>query len=116
MQVPDPNSLTLEAWYGGTMAALNNTTLDVGIMLDDDWHTWGMLFFNSPTTSILGPPNPYDYTDWVPWAERLADCLNNVAGGATTNEPETQSWLITQTGIDILTQLGQNILTQTLGH
>lgn len=96
------------------MAALNNTTLDVGIMDGENWQQWGMLFFNSPTTSILGPPNPADYTDWVPWAERLADCLNNVATllGEPGGEPIAQQWLIAQTGQDILTQLGQNILCQ----
>jgi hypothetical protein len=82
MQIPDPNGMDLDQWVYGTLSVLTNYP-NPRTMVNDDWRQWGMMFFDTPSLSTLGPPNPYDYAEWRPWAERLAESLGNAPGSPT---------------------------------
>lgn len=108
--------MTLQEWCDGTTYALGNYT-SVTALQGDDWQDWGMFFFNNPQLVTLGPPNPFEFTDWVDWAERLADAINNAAGlqqsGNSPTPPlPTGSFIITQLGSFIQAQSGAFIVTQ----
>lgn len=78
--------MDLRDWADATTYALGQYTSTIAMDADGDWKAWGMFFFNNPQLVILGPPNPYEFHHWEPWAERLADAINN-AGGNTSGPP-----------------------------
>ncbi|MEN9885637.1 MAG: hypothetical protein RL758_215 [Pseudomonadota bacterium] len=41
----------------------------------DRWQDWGVQFLNN-TTIGRNLPNPYGFTDWKEWAERLVGALS----------------------------------------
>lgn len=41
----------------------------------EKWQDWGMQFINN-TTLGRNLPNPYQFTDWKEWAERLVGALS----------------------------------------
>lgn len=106
--------MELRDWVDGTNYALGQYTSVID-MADDDWQLWGMFFFNNPQLVILGPPNPYEFSDWEPWAERLADAINN-AGQSSSGPPPIPpitngKLLITFSGNFIETASGQFLTT-----
>jgi len=110
--------MTLKAWADGTTLALGNYTSVISLQ-GDKWQDWGMFFFNNPQLVILGPPNPYQFKHWRPWAERLADAINNAAGLRQPGGPSpippllNGRFLITQSGNFITAQSGAFITTQS---
>lgn len=93
------------------MSTLSNYT-SITPLTGDDWKDWGMFFFNNPQLAALGPPNPFDFNDWVDWAERLTDTLNNAANGFSGNTFENSSFLLAFSGAPLLTEANQFILVQ----
>lgn len=75
--------MELHAWANGVVSALGQYSNVMNPLIGDDWQSWGMMFMNDPNLTALNPPNPYDYSDWVPWGERLADALGNASGAPT---------------------------------
>jgi hypothetical protein len=68
-----PTGMNLADWS-------NQVILDLdpygafGRLQGDDWQDWGVQFLNNMT---LGNalPNPYQFTEWTDWAERLCQSL-----------------------------------------
>jgi hypothetical protein len=106
--------MSLEDWANGTIGAMHQY-VNVREMTGDDWQSWGMLFFSSPQLGILAPPNPYEFTSWVDWAERLQDALRGASGasgsGVAGNAGATQFFLVTQLHQPLTTQSGQYLAT-----
>lgn len=111
MQIPYPHGLGLIEWADAAMSALTNYT-SITPLVDADWQSWGMFFFNNPQLALLGPPNPYEYQEWEPWAERLADALNNASNGFSGNTFENSNFLLAFSGAPLLTEANQFILVQ----
>lgn len=111
MQIPYPRGMELQDWADGAMSALSNYT-SITQLTDGDWQNWGMFFFNNPQLTILGPPNPFEFDNWVDWAERLTDALNNAANGFSGNTFDNSSFLLAFSGAPILTEANQFILVQ----
>jgi hypothetical protein len=45
---------------------------NVPILLSDDaWREWAALVISLPSFADPAAPNPYEYPDWQPWAERM---------------------------------------------
>lgn len=114
MQIPDPHYMELADWANGTVYALGEYTSIAQFFPDTDWQRWGMQFFNNPSLGLLGPPNPYDFKDWKPWAERLQDAMLNATGVevSTVGGSATSRFLMTQGNQFLTTQLGQLLVTQ----
>jgi len=68
-----PTNLTLADW-ADQMALDLDATGPISRLSGDKWQDWGMQIFNNRT---LGGalPNPYGFTDWREWAERLCGVL-----------------------------------------
>lgn len=71
--------MTLRDWADASMYTLINYS-NCYALLDDNWQLWGTMFFNDPYLSRFDPPNPYEFTQWEVWAERLLDAMGPAAG------------------------------------
>jgi hypothetical protein len=118
--IPLPGSLTLDDWANGVTAALTNYT-GVPTLQGEDWQSWGTWFSNNPTLAVLNQPNPYHYSDWRVWGERLADALQQASGSPTNDgiAPAPASirtgggdFILTQSGFYLVAQDGRFITTQ----
>lgn len=120
MQIPDPHYMELAEWANGTVYALGEYTSLIQFFPNMDWREWGMQFNNNPTLGQLNPPNPYDFSDWKPWAEQLQDALyaaggstSQVGGGPPPFPPLLNGrYLISQSGNFLTAQSGAFITTQ----
>ena len=112
MQLPDPTHMTLHDWADATMYVVSQSS-HVQHLQDEDWQRWGLLFRSIPGFDVLGVPNPYDFSDWVDWATRLADALANY--GNNTNlagTSPTAAFIISQLGLSLTDQTGNFLVTQ----
>lgn len=46
------------------------------LLVEGDWKNWAAGVISLPGISALGPPSPYQFTDWKDWAFRFNDVLN----------------------------------------
>jgi hypothetical protein len=112
VQIPDPTPDTdVVTWANQVCYALTNYVNISPLTEANDWQTWGMLFLNSPTLTVLSPPNPYWFPEnnWVLWGQQLADTLNNATGSSGSSNG---GGIVPGGGAALLTQLGAWILTQ----
>lgn len=82
--------MSLSQWADAAVTAIINYS-DAWPLVGSDWQSWGMLFFVDPYLSRLDPPNPYDFSDWQLWGERLSDAMSQASGS-----PGSVKKLVTQ--------------------
>jgi hypothetical protein len=70
-----PTGLTLRDWADQVVLDLDNYGAFGRLNRDSDWQNWAVQFLNN-TTLGRNLPNPYQFTDWRRWAERLAQMLS----------------------------------------
>lgn len=80
MIIPNPAGMQLQPWADAVVAALGQYSNTITPLTGEDWQGWGIMFLNDPSLSTLDPPNPYAFTDWVDWGQRLTDALGNASG------------------------------------
>jgi hypothetical protein len=108
--------MDLQDWASATMYALSQYTM-VAPLTNGDWQAWGAIFYNSPSLDALNPPNPYDFTDWVSWGQRLSDSLQNSSGApnsatSSAGTSPTAAFIIAQNGNYLQTQSSNFLATQ----
>jgi hypothetical protein len=105
---PAPGGMDLNTWADAAIAAIINYP-DAWPLVGSDWQAWGMLFFTDPYLSRLDPPNPYDFTEWQPWGERLSDTMSQASG--SPSRVNSASNIVTQSNNPIATQSGNFLIT-----
>lgn len=80
MIIPNPAGMQLQPWADSVVAALGQYSNTITPLTGNDWQSWGLMFQNDPSLSTLDPPNPYAFTDWVDWGQRLVDSLGSASG------------------------------------
>jgi hypothetical protein len=135
MQFPPPGDLTLKDWADQVTYVIAQHA-EVRYLTDNDWQSWGMLFFTSPEFSKYIVPSPYAFEDWRDWAKELPSTGSTISprvfyasqptgqppiggggggtggGGGGGGTTPTATFLITQSGVDIVTQIGYFLVTQ----
>lgn len=123
MFFPNPDGMSLQDWADAATYSIINYP-NSWQMQNGEWQSWGMIFFLDPYLSRYDPPNPYDFTDWMDWAKRLADSMSAAPGspsggigpgGTPPGPPPTPppvTFIIAQTGAVLTTQSGNNLITQ----
>lgn len=68
-----PTGMRLEDWADCVCLDLSPYGV-LGKMQNDAWQDWGVQLFNN---QALGKnvPNPYNFTDWLEWAERVCETV-----------------------------------------
>ena len=69
-----PTNLTLEDWSSQLLLDLDAEGAFGRLQDPTRWQDWGVQFLNN-TTLGRNLPNPYQFTDWKEWAERLCGAL-----------------------------------------
>lgn len=120
MILPNPATYgsDLNVWADAVAMAMHQYPSMYGLV-GDDWQRWGMVFFNNPSLDNLNPPNPYHFTRWQDWGQRLADALNAAPDAPTfpgnPSGPAGGAYIMAQTGAFIKAQTGQFLTTQPNG-
>jgi len=67
----DPRGLTVTQWTD--FMTQNLTGFSQPPRLDDPsrWQMWALVVVQSPRIAAFNPPNPLEFADWLPWAERF---------------------------------------------
>jgi hypothetical protein len=112
MQIPNPYGMDVLDWASATVYSLTNYVNIAPLEDPSQWQSWGQLLVNSPTLGLLAPPNPYDFTDWVPWAQRVSDALASATGASNYGPvvPSGFAFLTTASGDALQTASGQTII------
>jgi hypothetical protein len=99
--------MALDDWEVAVMYTLGDF-MPVPTAPMDDWQHWGLFIFQYPLLAPLNPPNPYEFTDWVSWGERLVDALSDADSllGSGGSPGQKGRFIISQQGQDIQTQSG----------
>ncbi len=74
MMIPQPMDMTLQQWTDAAVLALDNFD-SIGRMFGEDWQDWGVRLMTPLSLSGLNLPDPYGFTDWREWAQRLCEEL-----------------------------------------
>jgi hypothetical protein len=70
-----PTGMALRDWADQLVLDLDNYGAFGKLMNDAEWQDWALQFFNN-TTLGRNLPNPYAFSDWRDWAERMAQLLS----------------------------------------
>ena len=69
-----PSGMALRDWADCVVLDLDNYGAFGRLTDEAHWQDWGVQFLNN-TTLGRNLPNPYQFTDWRQWAERMAQLL-----------------------------------------
>ena len=116
MLLPPTRGMELLDWENAISYVLG-VYIPVPTMPSEDWQHWGLLFFQNLQLAPLNPPNPYEFTDWHQWGDRLCDAFSDGdgvlgAGSNSAGSSPTSAFLITQSGLNIQAQDGNFLATQ----
>lgn len=71
----DPRGLTLRDWADSTILDLNNAWSFSRLDDEEHWQSWGTELLRALPFSQQVAPDPYQFSDWRVWAERMAPIL-----------------------------------------
>ena len=69
-----PTGMELKDWADAVTLFLS-TFDSIGALQDDKWQEWGARLTLALTLSGFTIPDPYGFTDWRAWAQRLCEEL-----------------------------------------
>lgn len=69
-----PSMMSLPDWANQIALDLDNYGAFGRLDDPEKWQDWAVQFLNN-TSLGRNLPNPYDFTDWREWAERLSQLL-----------------------------------------
>lgn len=70
--MPLPTNMTLHDWADAAVPFLEQFD-SVGRLVEDRWQEWGARLALALPLSGINVPNPYQFTDWRLWAQRLCE-------------------------------------------
>lgn len=70
MSLPLPTNMTLNDWADAAVPYLEQFD-SIGRLVDDNWQAWGAKLTLALALSGFTIPDPYQFSDWRTWAERL---------------------------------------------
>lgn len=70
-----PTNMQLLDWADCVVLDLDNYGSFGRLGSEAQWQAWGVQFLNN-TTIGRNLPNPYQFTDWREWADRMAQLLS----------------------------------------
>lgn len=70
-----PTNMQLLDWADCVVLDLDNYGSFGRLGSEAQWQDWGVQFLNN-TTIGRNLPNPYQFTDWREWADRMAQLLS----------------------------------------
>ena len=75
----NPENMDILRWTDVT--GLNLSGYGVSPRLDDprDWQAWGASLLNNPSIRGIALPDPYQFSDWRRWADRVNEALSSVS-------------------------------------
>ena len=66
----DPRGMDVIRWSAFLVQDYGEDALPV-LMDPDRWREWAMRVIEAPSFAAPGAPDPRQFPDWRPWAERL---------------------------------------------
>lgn len=45
---------------------------------DDEWRAWGANLLNLPSIRGINLPDPYQFSDWRRWADRVVEVFSSI--------------------------------------
>lgn len=69
-----PHGMSLTDWADCAVLDLDLYGTFGKLMSESDWQNWGVQFLNN-TSLGRNLPNPYNFTTWREWAERMCESL-----------------------------------------
>lgn len=70
-----PHGLTVQQWADAVIADLNPSWPLGHLTSEGDWQNWATGLVRAPELAQRILPDPYGFTDWRDWAERVAPML-----------------------------------------
>ena len=70
-----PTNMRLTDWADQITFDLDNQTSLSKLLDENEWQTWGVQFVTATGISTYNVPNPYQFSEWKPWAEALCKAL-----------------------------------------
>lgn len=74
----DPHGMTVTAWTDANQINLERFGAVPALHDAKKWQAWGASLSGLPSISGITVPNPYEFSDWRVWAERLNESLASV--------------------------------------
>lgn len=113
MYLPMPSGMALEDWETAFSFVLGEYIV-VPTSPSEDWQHWGLLYFQNPQLSPLNPPNPYEFTNWILWAEQMVAAFADADGVLNSLKNQAGSgpysyFLVTNLQQPIVTNQGANL-------
>jgi hypothetical protein len=71
--------MTVKEWTDASQVNLERFGAIPALHTDKDWQSWGASLSNLSSLSGISVPNPYEFSDWRIWAERLNESLASVS-------------------------------------
>ena len=74
--VPIPRGISLIDWADQVVFGLDSYGAFPHLQSESAWQDWAANFLLNGPLSAKGLPNPYEFDDWVQWADRFCAVLN----------------------------------------
>lgn len=74
MSLPLPTNMTLNDWADAAVPYLEQFD-SIGRLMGDNWQEWGARLTLALGLSGRLIPDPYSFSDWRVWAQRLCEVL-----------------------------------------
>lgn len=73
----DPHGLDFRDWADAVVLSLNAAWPFGAAGATEDWQNWAVGLVRAPPLAQRVLPDPYQFTDWRDWAERVAPMLED---------------------------------------
>lgn len=74
----DPRGLTLREWADAAILTTSDAW-PIGSLMDEErWQDWAVSFVSAPAYAQQGIPDPYGFSDWHEWAQRVYPMLEGI--------------------------------------
>jgi hypothetical protein len=67
----DPRGLSVIEWTDFMTDELSGFSTPPRLDDPQQWQGWALVVCQSPRIARFNPPNPYQYANWLEWAERF---------------------------------------------
>lgn len=72
----DPVNMSLTEWADAVMLTVADTWSFGRLDDENKWQDWAVGIVRAPQYALRVLPDPYQFTDWRDWAERVAPMLD----------------------------------------
>jgi hypothetical protein len=73
----DPRGLTVVEWTDYTGSSLDGYGSIPRLDNPERWQDWAATVLGLGQISVINPPDPYEFDDWVLWATRFNQAIDS---------------------------------------